>query len=55
MKIPLLMLHIGIRYLKYQEDRAIFGFSKEERKVFEDFVLKPRENIEGKQSSSKKI
>jgi len=43
MKISLLLLNVGIRYLTEGDKRALFDLSKEERKVFTDFVLKPRE------------
>lgn len=39
MVIPLLYLDIGIRYLKKGEERAIYDFSKEERQVFQEYVL----------------
>ncbi len=42
MKISLLLLNVGIRYLAEGDKRAIFDLSKEERKVFNDFVLLPR-------------
>jgi len=45
MKITLLMLNVGIRYLSDGDKRALFDLSKEERKVFNDFVLAPREKI----------
>ncbi len=43
MKISLLLLNVGIRYLAEGDNRALFDLSKEERKVFKDFVLLPRE------------
>lgn len=42
MVIPLLYLDIGIRYLKKGEERAIYDFSKEERQIFQEFVLDKR-------------
>ncbi len=47
-KISLLMLNVGIRYLKHQEKRAIYDLSKEERKVFKEFVLDPRAQKQSK-------
>ncbi|MBN1821641.1 MAG: tetratricopeptide repeat protein, partial [Prolixibacteraceae bacterium] len=43
MKVSLLMLNVGVRYLKKNENRAIYDLSKEERKVFKEFVLDKRE------------
>ncbi len=42
MTIPLLYLDIGIRYLKQGKERAIYDFSKEERQIFQEFVLDKR-------------
>jgi len=42
MVIPLLYLDIGIRYLKKGDERAIYDFSKEERQIFQEFVLDKR-------------
>lgn len=42
MTIPLLYLDIGIRYLKKGDKRAIYDFSKEERQIFQEFVLDKR-------------
>ena len=44
MKISLMMLDVGIRYLKEKDERAIYDLSKEERKVFTEFVIEPRRN-----------
>jgi tetratricopeptide (TPR) repeat protein len=44
MKISLMMLDVGIRYLKEKDERAIYDLSKEERKVFTEFVTEPRKN-----------
>ena len=46
MKISLMMLNVGIRYLKEKDQRAIYDLSKEERKVFMEFVIEPRGNKE---------
>ena len=46
MKISLMMLKVGIRYLKENDQRAIYDLSKEERKVFMEFVIEPRANKE---------
>jgi len=42
MRISLMMLNVGIRYLKEKDQRAIYDLSKEERKVFMEFVIEPR-------------
>ncbi len=42
MIIPLLYLNIGIHYLKKGEERAIYDLSKEERQIFQEFVLDKR-------------
>ena len=39
-----MMLNVGIRYLKEKDERAIYDLSKEERKVFTEFVTEPRRN-----------
>ncbi|MBA7532787.1 Photosystem I assembly protein Ycf3 [subsurface metagenome] len=44
MKISLMMLNVGIRYLKEKDQRAIYDLSKEERKVFMEFVIEPGGN-----------
>jgi tetratricopeptide (TPR) repeat protein len=41
-KIPLLYLDIGSKHLINNDERALYDFSKEERKVFKDFVLEKR-------------
>jgi len=46
MRISLMMLNAGIRYLKEKDQRAIYDLSKEERKVFTEFVIEPRGNKE---------
>ncbi|MCH7656955.1 MAG: tetratricopeptide repeat protein, partial [Bacteroidetes bacterium] len=46
MRISLMMLNVGIRYLKEKDQRAIYDLSKEERKVFMEFVIEPRGNKE---------
>jgi len=46
MKISLMMLNVGIRYLKEKDQRAIYDLSKEERKVFTEFVTEPRRKKE---------
>ena len=42
MTIPLLYLDIGIRYLKKGDKRAIYDLSKEERQIFQEFILDKR-------------
>ncbi|MCD4792213.1 MAG: tetratricopeptide repeat protein [Bacteroidales bacterium] len=42
MKLPLLYLNVGIRHLKYYEKLAVYDFSKEEREVYQTFVLDRR-------------
>ena len=42
MIIPLLYLDVGIRYLKDNEEKALLDLSKEERRVFKEFVLDKR-------------
>ncbi|GMT44559.1 MAG: hypothetical protein IEMM0006_0391 [bacterium] len=46
MKISLMMLDVGIRYLKEKDERAIYDLSKEERKVFTEFIIELRRNKE---------
>ncbi|MBN4051600.1 hypothetical protein JYU16_02185 [bacterium AH-315-M05] len=46
MKISLMMLNVGIRYLKEKDKQAIYDLSKEERKVFTEFIIEPRGNKE---------
>lgn len=38
-RIPLVLFNVGIRYLKQGDQKAIYDLSKEERKVFQEFVL----------------
>ncbi|PWH82331.1 hypothetical protein DIS18_08745 [Algibacter marinivivus] len=40
--IPLMYLEIGVKYLSKNDKSALYEFSKEERKVFEEFVLNER-------------
>ncbi len=55
MRISLMMLNVGIRYLKEKDQRAIYDLSKEERKVFMEFVIEPRGNKESQYYDNKYV